>query len=121
MRSLIRDLMIQSNSLFFGDVFDTARHDRLRCYEKKNEYTLELDIPGATKDMITVVVDNNRNLIIKGKRHSGDTDREFKRVLLLPDDTDESNIKAKLENGILYLLIPKINEQLIKGTEIKIN
>ena len=47
----------------------------------------------------------------------------FTQTLLLPDNADKENIQARVENGILFVDVPKLqrvkNEEETKMIEIK--
>lgn len=104
----------------------------------EKEYIIELSVPGMSKEDIKIEI-NNDILTIKGKTSKTRSIDEkkwfyysefsydgFERVLSLPEDTniiDLDTIKAKHENGILMLTIPRIKEKEALKTikEIKID
>ncbi|NTJ18565.1 Hsp20/alpha crystallin family protein [Agrobacterium rhizogenes] len=87
--------------------------------EEQNKYLVEAELPGIAKEDIDIHVEGNE-LIIRAKRNEmteqkDDTNRiirqerrsgEFIRRFYV-EHIDEENIKAKLENGVLKLDIPK--------------
>jgi HSP20 family protein len=88
--------------------------------ESTDEYTLVVDFPGVKKEDLKVVVSGN-SLSITGERKvpagmdlSGKSNKSFRRAfgkfartLQLPPHTDPSKVKAKYENGVLTVGIPK--------------
>ena len=36
---------------------------------------------------------------------------KFQRTLVLPDDVDKDGISAKVENGVLNIVLPKVKKQ----------
>lgn len=84
-------------------------------YENDDEILLYADMPGVTKENITINVDNGkleisaiRNLQTKGVvswQEFGDV--EFKRVFSVPQSIDVSQVNAELKEGVLKLQLPK--------------
>ncbi|MDR9747377.1 MULTISPECIES: Hsp20/alpha crystallin family protein [Paenibacillus] len=93
---------------------------RTEIREEENKYLVEAELPGIAKEDIDIQVEGNE-LIIRAKRNEmteqkDDTNRiirqerrsgEFIRRFYV-EHIDEENIKAKLENGLLKLDIPKL-------------
>lgn len=89
--------------------------------ENKDEYDVEVAAPGATKEDFNVNLDNDGNLVIKMEHKDDKKDenkkehylrREFsysnyEQDLALPDDVDAGGIKAKMENGVLRITLPR--------------
>ena len=123
----------------FNDFFDNSWMERptytapaINVLENEKEYEVELAAPGLTKEDFRVHVDNENNLHIEmekktenkeGKKHGRYLRREFsyekfQQTLLLPDDVDAEKIEAKVENGVLIVLLPKL-EKIEKPNPIK--
>ena len=100
--------------------------------EKENGYELQIDLPGVKKEDIKLEM--NKNLInisvsiskssdeenkkyIRKERFTG----EIKRSFNIGEDIDEDNINASFENGILYLNLPKKEENDSNKKFIEIN
>lgn len=101
----------------FGNKFiNTFRTDII---EKENEYYVEAELPGFTKNDIQIEFEDNRltirakrdalaeekdelNQFIRRERRYGEFVRQF-----YVDNVNEDGISAKLENGILKLHLPK--------------
>ena len=68
---------------------------------------LRLELPGFSKDEVKLSIDEG---ILSIVAETEDEQRSFlskqERRLKISDEADTENIKAKLENGILYLEIP---------------
>ncbi|UPK42564.1 Hsp20/alpha crystallin family protein [Paenibacillus pabuli] len=91
--------------------------------EEENKYLVEAELPGIAKEDIDIQVEGNE-LIIRAKRNEmteqkDDTNRiirqerrsgEFIRRFYV-EHIDKENIKARLENGLLKLDIPKLPGQ----------
>lgn len=133
---------------FFNDLFDNRSIDRvgtstpaINVMENDKEYKLELAAPGMCKDDFKIHINRDGNLVIemekkncgcKGKEEEKKECRfirkefsysKFSQTLLLPDNADKENIDAQVNNGILKVVIPKIEkpraEDEIKKIEVK--
>ena len=92
--------------------------------EDEKAYTMELAAPGIRKEFCRVHIDEDGNLCvaIENKTEHKEEDhkhhylrREFsytnyEQNYLLPDDVDSDKISAKVENGILTVVLPKKNK-----------
>ena len=101
--------------------------------EKEDEkaYYIEVDLPGVKKEDINVEVKDNI-LVISGERKfkKEEEDKGYKRVesffgkferrFTLPADADPEKIEAKVEDGVLHITIPKVEQQQnAKKIEVK--
>lgn len=84
--------------------------------ETKDAYILEAEMPGVNKDGLEILLEGTeltiigrRNLVHSGAeflyRESRETD--FRRAFELDPSIDTSRITARMENGLLYLELPK--------------
>ncbi|HOD68148.1 MAG: Hsp20/alpha crystallin family protein [Bacteroidaceae bacterium] len=94
----------------------------LNVIENEKDYELEFAVPGLKKEELNLQVDNDGVMSISmvSKQEDSKTDnkrnyirREFSyqrinQSYILPDDADHKNIKAKVENGVLTINIPKV-------------
>lgn len=87
--------------------------------ESADAYTVQAELPGVTKDDIQVTVDGNVVTLraevrqqdsqtsdeksLRSERYFGSVARSFQ----LPVDIDNSQAKAKFDNGVLSLTLPK--------------
>jgi HSP20 family protein len=97
--------------------------------EEEDRYVLHADIPGVEPDKIELSMENGM-LTIKGeKRHEVTENKEgYKRVersygsfyrrFSLPDNTDPDLIKASGKDGVLEVVIPKVEAKRSKKIEI---
>lgn len=119
----------------FNDFFDTDFMPRANCTapainvkETDKAYVVELAAPGMKKEDFIVHVNDEGNLIIKmeKKQENKEEDKsarylrrefsysKFEQTLLLPDDVKREDIKAKVENGVLTVELPKVVEEKVK-------
>lgn len=100
-----------------GDTF------KLDLQEDETNYYIEADLPGVNKDELNVAMDDNRLQIsvTREEKSEGQTKNylhrerrcsSMQRTIYL-NDADAAGIKAKLDNGVLIMTIPK------KGAEYK--
>jgi len=95
--------------------------------EASNEYLLELEMPGVTKEGLTVHVENNE-LVVVGERSPHDLPGEvihreirpqsYKRVFELDPAIDSSKISARLEHGVVRIALPKAAEGRPRRIEV---
>ena len=87
--------------------------------ENGNAYTVEAEMPGVAKEDIHVTIDGNvvtlraevkqldsqnaDDKLLRSERYYGSVARSFQ----LPVDIDEDAAKAKFDNGVLVLTLPK--------------
>jgi HSP20 family protein len=99
--------------------------------DDKNLY-VHAEIAGMSKEDVKVSVNEDRMLSLKGEKRRTEKkeDRnylrnervygEFERTLMLSDNVDVENIKAKYDNGILELVIPKVEPPKPKEINVEI-
>ncbi|MDH3711326.1 MAG: Hsp20/alpha crystallin family protein [Cyclobacteriaceae bacterium] len=119
---------------FFNDTFDTSMGSRDYSYlpevdivETEKTFELELAAPGMKKDDFTIDF-NDGKLTISGERKFEKENKDvnyhtretrygaFSRSFYLPENVDDSKIKAAYEDGILKVVIPKDEKKELKRT-----
>ena len=90
-------------------------------YETEDSVIAEISTPGMSSDDLSVNIDDGM-LRIRGEKQDEIEDEEkgyyrkeirrgsFERVVRLPSNIDQENVKARYEDGILKVEIPKTNE-----------
>ncbi len=108
---------------------------RMNIMETKDNYKLELCIPGLTKDDVKLSIDAEGNLVVEMTKETKKENKEemrylrhefsvehFRQTVMLPDDIHKDQISAKVENGILDIVIPKVTleekKQAVQTIEI---
>lgn len=102
-----------------GDALPSAAQIRVDVKEDDKAYTVQAEIPGVNKDDIHVSVDqgvvtlraeikqeDNKTeggKVLRSERYYGAVARSFQ----LPQDIDQSQAKAKYNDGVLMLTLPK--------------
>ena len=106
----------------FRDPFFTESESKLMktdIKEKKDQYIIDIDLPGYEKDGIKVEIqdgyltvyakvdksedDSEKGKYVRKERYTGECSRSF----YVGDNVKEEDIKAKFTNGTLRLEIPK--------------
>ena len=90
--------------------------------ENAKEYRIIANLPGICKDDVKISLDKNQ-LVIEAT-HKKETEEQtptyhhrerffgkYRRQIHLPENVKSSNIKAKMENGVLQLTVPKEDEK----------
>ena len=132
---------------FFNDFFEnkalekvTGTAPAMNVLENDKEYRLEVAVPGMCKDDFKVHLNKDGNLVIemekkdcccKGKDNEDEKKEcrylrkefsysKFSQTLLLPDNVDKEQIEAQVNNGILKVIIPKVEKDLAKDEKREI-
>ena len=96
-------------------------------YENNDELLLYADMPGVTKEDMTINLENGK-LSIAGIRRvtSEGTPQfiefgavEFRRTFSVPQGIDTTKVNAELKEGVLRLHLPKTDAVKPKHIEIK--
>ena len=113
----------------FNDFFNTdfmpkvnATAPAINVMESDKDYMVELAAPGLKKEDFSVNINDDGNLVIKMEKKEENKEenkathflrREFsfskyEQTLILPDDVEKEEIRAKMENGVLTIDLPKM-------------
>ena len=98
-------------------------------YETENDYFLKANMPGVSKEDIKIKLEDG-HLVVMGRINFEETANRkyvlkeletgnFYRRFKISDGIDESKIDAKLENGVLGVVLPKHDRLKPKTIEIK--
>lgn len=137
------NLVRRNYNPFLSDIFDNLieRNENFErnCYapaanvsENKDSFAVDIAVPGIDKKDIKINLEKNMLSIaseIEEKKESKKTNfthkefsySKFCRTFTVPKSVDQNKIKAKFENGILNIILPKKEEAKIEiNKEIKI-
>lgn len=116
----------------FNDFFDTefmpkanATAPAINVKESEADYEVEVAAPGMTKEDFSVHLNHDGDLTIKMEsrkesKEGGKTSHylrrefaysKFEQTLILPDDVDKDGISAKVNDGVLSVVLPKIKKE----------
>ena len=87
-------------------------------WEDAEAFHVEAEVPGLTQDQLQVAVTHKTQLLIQGERQPQEPAEgrwhrrergqgRFQRLVELPAPVDADKVEAKLENGLLFLTLPK--------------
>lgn len=116
----------RNNSIFnemnnlFDSVFTTNKFMKTDIVEKDDAYLFTVDLPGIEKDELSIQMEKGyltikfertkekeeKTKYLRRERYSDSATRSY-----YLGEVDEAGIKAKLENGILSVFVPKTKEQ----------
>ena len=114
----------------FNDFLNTANMPKanatapaINVQESDKDYTVELAAPGLSKEDFNVNINSDGDLTIKMEKKAEEKEekghylrREFayskyEQTLILPDDVQKEGIAARVANGVLTVVLPKIKVQ----------
>lgn len=119
------------NDEFFGLPKSRSFTPAANVKENDNEYGLELSVPGFNKkDFSLSIEDGMLKISAETKTDNQETEENyarrefyqasFSRSFTLPENIDEDKIAAKYDNGILRIVIPKMEKEKAKSKLISI-
>lgn len=96
--------------------------------ESEDAYTMELAAPGIKKEFCRVHLneDGNLSIAIENKMEHKEEDKKqhylrrefsytnYQQNYSLPEDVDKEQISAKVDNGILTVVLPKMKKEETK-------
>ena len=96
--------------------------------ESEQEYTMEVAAPGIKKEYCRVHIndDGNLSVAIENKMEHKEEDKKqhylrrefaytnYQQTYTLPEDVNKDSISAKVENGILTVVLPKMKKEETK-------
>ena len=130
--------MVPAFENIFNEVMNTPLKDfqgesnpqftkpKANIQQSEDGYTLELALPGFSKEDVEIKIDKDVLVISSTKETDTETDfrlREFnygnfKRQFRLNDTIDTGSIKASFKNGILTIIMSKIKPEPAKTIKI---
>ena len=122
-------MRLMPRSYYLDDLFDnflSSEDSKMRCdiYESEGKYHIEMDIPGFNKDEIKIEC-NKGNIVITAEKKDEEKEEDkkylrrervygkYQRSFYLGDIV-EDEIEASFDNGILHIVVPKLEEKETK-------
>ena len=119
-------MRLMPRSYYLDDLFDnflSSEDSKMKCdiYESEGKYHIEIDIPGFRKDEIKIEC-NKGNIVITAEKSDEQKDEDkkylrrervygkYQRSFYLGDIV-EDEIEASFDNGILHIVVPKLEEK----------
>jgi len=120
---------------FFDEPFarrgtDRMYHPAVSIRETKDSLIIEADIPGVKEENIDVEIEDDKVILRGERKHKEETKREdyyhlessygtFSRIITLPGYVDADRAQAEVKNGILEVVIPKVEQKKAKKIAVK--
>ena len=123
-----------ANDFEKGISFETGGFNpRVDITEDDNNLYVHAELPGMSKEQVKVSVDEDRTLTIKGEKTKEEksenkndlklerTYGSFSRSFILPENINIEKIDAKYQDGVLELVLQKIEPEKPKVIDVAIN
>ena len=129
MPTLFNELMNMGNNNY--------TNPQMNVIETKENYKVQLLVPGLKKEDLKISIDTEGNLVVEMSKENKAEEKknegrylrrefsieQFRQTLMLPDDIHREQISAKVENGILDIVIPRVTmeekQKLVQNIEVQ--
>jgi HSP20 family protein len=113
-----------------GRATTTAWAPALDISERKDAYLITVELPGVDADDLQITLEDGL-LTIQGERHFAHDSSEqqfhrvercygaFRRSITLPAHVMAEQIEATIDNGVLQILVPKMEEATPKRIQVR--
>jgi HSP20 family protein len=106
---------------------ESFRLPRTNINESETEFALTMEMPGVKKDDVDVSIEKDQIIITGGLTEKVETEglrrgeirsESFRRSFMLDSTIDRDTVKARLENGILKVTLPKKAESVGRKIDV---
>jgi HSP20 family protein len=113
-----------------GRATTTAWAPALDISERKDAYLVTVEVPGVKPEELDITLEDGL-LTIQGERHFAHDSSEqqfhrverrygaFRRSITLPAQVQAEQIEASFENGVLQIMVPKMEEAKPKRIQVR--
>ena len=109
---------------------------QMNIIESKEDYKVQFSVPGLTKEDLKISINAEGNLIVEMAKETKNEVKDeakrylrhefsveqFRQTIMLPEDIHREQITAKVENGILEIVLPKVTmeekKKLVQTIEV---
>ena len=118
------------DDFFNTEVIPTTQHTAPAVNVKEDEkaYTMEVAAPGLKKEFCRISINDegNLNIAIENKFEHKEEDKKehylrrefsysnYQQAYSLPEDVQKDGITAKVEDGVLTIVLPKVKKEEVK-------
>lgn len=88
---------------FLDNTFTASTNAAAQLTQDDTQYTLSLDVPGITKEQLTIGIEGHQVRV----GTVADAPRQYQAAYELPVEIDSAASRAKLELGVLTLVLVK--------------
>lgn len=110
------------------EVSENSRLPRTNIQETDKDFVFSMEMPGLTKKEVEVSLENNV-LLVKGEKTEEKTEGQnllrreirsvkFERSFRIGDGIEQEQIKAKMDNGLLTVTLPKKPEKVGRRVDV---
>ncbi len=122
-----REAIEEEDDLFDEDV---EGHLTVDVYQTPTSFVLESAVAGINPDDIDVSA-TPESITVRGRRERSEKVRSenylyqecywgrFSRTVILPEEIDADKVQAGIKNGVLRIILPKINRKKTKKVKVK--
>lgn len=120
---------------FFGNEWMENRSSSvpaINIQQNEKGFTVEVAAPGMTKEDCVVRIDEENNLVISFEKKNEQEEKDkkgaylrrefsytqFQRRMVLPENVEKDKISAKVENGVLTVEIPTVEEEKVSTSKL---
>jgi HSP20 family protein len=132
-----REINRMFNSFFHGGLSDdtslmsAAWSPAVDLAEREDDYALNVELPGVSKDDVKITLQDNV-LTIRGEKKQEEESKKsnlyrversygsFQRSFTLPTTVEGNKIEASFKDGILTVVLPKAEEVKRKEIEVRV-
>lgn len=119
------------NDPFFPTFYSGSGQMRVDIKEDENEYVVEAELPGVSREEITVDLKDDRLTIAVERNEQANVEKEnyirrerrygsLSRTFSVPNIIREG-VSAKFENGILSIVLPKKESVPLRSSKIQVD
>ena len=96
-------------------------------YENEHEYLVLADLPGVPHDGVRIRFENGELSLDASRQDENKDDyvgteivaADYRRMFRIPETVDSEKIDAKLQNGVLHLVLPKASKARPRQISVK--
>jgi len=96
-------------------------------YENEHEYLVLADLPGVPHDGVRIRFENGELSLEASRQDENNSDyvgteiiaADYRRMFRIPETVDSEKIDARLQNGVLHLVLPKASKARPRQISVK--